>query len=72
MGEQLVARGVTVAGGAMNTDRAADAAAAFSVPAWVISMAANALPLVQVAAGILAIVASCFAIVVHLKKLREK
>jgi hypothetical protein len=56
----------------MNTERAADAAAAFSLPAWLISIAADALPLIQVVAGVLAIIASCFAIIVHRRKLREK
>jgi hypothetical protein len=56
----------------MNTQRAADAAATISIPSWLISIAADALPLIQVVAGLLAIAASVFAIVVHLKKLREK
>jgi hypothetical protein len=56
----------------VNIHRAADAAATISIPSWVISVAADALPLVQLAAGLLAIAASCFAIIVHLKKLREK
>jgi hypothetical protein len=56
----------------MNTQRAADAAATISIPSWLISIAADALPLVQVVAGLLAIAASVFAIFVHLKKLREK
>jgi hypothetical protein len=51
--------------------RAADTAAAVSIPAWVVSLAAEALPIVQLVAGVLAIVASVFAIVVHRKKLRE-
>jgi hypothetical protein len=52
--------------------RAADTAAAVSIPAWVVSLAAEALPIVQLIAGVLAIVASIFAIVVHRRKLREK
>lgn len=56
----------------MNTHRAADAAATFSVPAWLVSWAVDVQPVIQVTAGVLAIVASCFAIIVHLKKLREK
>jgi hypothetical protein len=56
----------------LNTQRAADAAATFSIPAWLVSMAADALPFIQITAGVLAIIASCFAITVHLRKLREK
>jgi hypothetical protein len=56
----------------MNTQRAADAAATISIPSWLISIAADALPLIQVVAGLLAIAASVFAIFVHRKKLREK
>jgi Mn2+/Fe2+ NRAMP family transporter len=56
----------------LNTQRAADAAATISIPSWLISIAADALPLVQVVAGLLAIVASVFAIFVHRRKLREK
>jgi hypothetical protein len=55
-----------------NVQRAADTAAAFSIPAWVVSLAADALPLIQVVAGLLAIVASVFAIFVHRRKLKEK
>lgn len=54
----------------MSTERAADTAAALSVPAWVVSLAAEALPIVQLIAGVLAIAASVFAIIVHVKKLR--
>jgi hypothetical protein len=56
----------------VNTQRAADAAATISVPSWLISVAVDTLPLVQWLAGLAAIVAAGFAIVVHLKKLREK
>jgi hypothetical protein len=56
----------------MNNSRIADAAAAVSIPSWLISLAAEALPVVQVCAGLFAIVASVFAIVVHWKKLRGK
>jgi hypothetical protein len=52
--------------------RTADTAAALSIPAWVVSLAAEALPIVQVMSGIIAIVAGVFAIVVHWRKLREK
>jgi hypothetical protein len=54
----------------MSVSRAADTAAAVYIPAWVVSLAAEALPIVQLMAGVLAIVASVFAIVVHVKKLR--
>lgn len=53
----------------MSVERAADTAAALSVPAWIVSLAAQALPVVQVIAGVLAIVASVFAIIVHVRKL---
>lgn len=52
--------------------KAADVAAAFSVPAWIVSLAVEALPLVQFCAGILAIIASIFAIAVNWKKLRGR
>lgn len=52
--------------------KAADTAAAVSIPAWVVSLAAEALPIVQLIAGITAIVAGVFAIVVHWKRLRAK
>ncbi len=54
------------------TERAADTAAAISVPAWVVSLAAEALPIVQLIAGIIAIIAGGFAIAVHWRKLRDK
>lgn len=52
--------------------RAADGAAAVSIPAWLVSLAADAVPIVQVMAGLVAIVAGVFAIVVHLRNLRSK
>lgn len=52
--------------------RAADVAAGVSVPAWLVSIAADWLPIVQFFAGVLAIIASTFAIVVHVRKLRGK
>lgn len=55
-----------------NPLRAADTAAALSIPAWVVSLAAEALPIVQFMSGIIAIVAGVFAIIVHVRKLREK
>jgi len=51
--------------------RAADTAAAISLPVWLVSFLADAWPIVQFTGGILAIVASVFAIVVHIRKLRE-
>ena len=56
----------------MSIEKAADTAAAVSFPAWVVSLAAEALPIVQLIAGIIAIVAGAFAIAVHIRKLREK
>ncbi len=53
-------------------EKAADAAAAVSIPAWVVSLAADALPIVQVLAGLVAIIAGVFAIAVHLRKLRAR
>lgn len=55
----------------MSLQRTADAAAAISVPAWLASWAVNALPIVQVVAGLVAIIAGLFAIAVHVQKLRR-
>lgn len=54
-----------------NVQRAADAAAAVSIPAWLVSLAAQTLPLIQWLAGFMAIVAAAFAIAVHVRKLRR-
>lgn len=42
------------------------------MPAWLISLAAETLPLIQWAAGFVAIVAGLFAIIVHWRKLRSR
>lgn len=55
-----------------SVQKAADTAAAVSVPAWLVSLAAEALPVVQLIAGVIAIVAGGFAIAVHWKKLKER
>lgn len=55
-----------------NIERAANTAAAISTPSWLVSLAANALPIVQLCAGLVAIVAGVFAIVVHWRKLKSK
>ncbi len=54
-----------------NVQRAADAAAAVSIPAWLVSLAAQTLPLIQWLAGAVAIVAGIFAIAVHVRRLRR-
>lgn len=51
--------------------RVADAAAAVSFPAWLISLAADTLPLIQWLAGAVAITAGVFAIVVHRRQLKK-
>lgn len=56
----------------MNTDRTADIAAAFSIPAWIAVKWAEVAPVLQGVLLVLAIVSTGLAIVVHLKKLREK
>lgn len=53
-----------------HSTRAADAAAATSAFGWVASWATDALPIIQALAGIVAIVAGCFAIAYHYKRLR--
>jgi hypothetical protein len=54
----------------MTTEKVADAAAVVSVPSAIVSFAADALPLMQFGAAVVAIVAGVFAIIVHWKKLR--
>jgi len=49
--------------------RAADAAAATSTLGWLASWATDALPIIQAAAGIVAIVAGLFAIAYHWKRI---
>jgi hypothetical protein len=56
----------------MSIERAADTAAAVSLPAWLVSWAVATLPIIQWLAGFIAIVAGGFAIYVHIKKIREK
>ena len=56
----------------MNTERAADAAAAFSIPAWIAVKWASVAPVLQGVLLILAIASTGLAIVVHLKALRKK
>lgn len=51
------------------TERAADAAALTSIPAWLVSVAVDALPVIQALAGLVAIIAGLFAIAVHLRRL---
>lgn len=50
--------------------RIADAAAGTSVVGWLASWATDALPIIQALAGLVAIVAGCFAIAYHYKRLR--
>jgi hypothetical protein len=52
--------------------RAVEVAAGITVPAWIVTMAANALPIIQTVAGILAGIASFLAICVYLRTLRRK
>lgn len=52
--------------------RAAEIAAGVTVPTWIATMAANALPVVQCLAGLAAFVASCLAALVYLRRLRTK
>jgi hypothetical protein len=52
----------------VNTERLADIGAASSILAWVASIAAQTLPIVQWLAGVVAIVAGICAAVYHIKK----
>ena len=56
---------------AHNLPRAADAAAAGSVAAAGASWLSHANEIISLVAGLIAIVAGCFAIAVHFKKLRR-
>lgn len=49
--------------------RVADAAAATSGIGWLASWATDALPIIQAVSGIVAIVAGCFAIAYHYRRL---
>lgn len=49
--------------------RVADAAAATSAFGWVASWATDALPIIQAVSGIVAIVAGCFAIAYHYRRI---
>ncbi len=49
---------------------AANVSTGVAIPAFLVSVS-NALPLVQIIAGVLAAAASIFAIAVYIKKLRE-
>jgi len=50
---------------------AAHVAAGVSVPAWLVSMAANTLPVVQWIAGMVAICSGVLAIACYVKRLRR-
>lgn len=52
--------------------RVADGAAAVSIPTWVVSVAANSLPVIQWLAGFVAIVAGVVTIAVHIRRWRAK
>jgi hypothetical protein len=69
---RILAHEINTSESDMTGQRAADAAATFSIPAWLVSVVADALPLIQAVAGCLAIIASVFAIFVHYRNLRRK
>jgi len=56
----------------MNLHKAADTAAAVSIPAWIAIKWAAIAPVLQGVLLVLAIISTALAIAVHAKKLREK
>jgi hypothetical protein len=56
----------------VNVTRAADGAAAVSIPAWIAIKWAAVAPILQGALLVLALVSTSLAIAVHLRKLRDK
>jgi intracellular septation protein A len=50
----------------------ATTAASVSLPSWIVSVAANSLPVVQWVAGVVAIVAGVLTIMIHVRKLSRR